>query len=610
MVTTRNRGVLQLKEQPLTAAESSDKSRGLRKRGRPVSTAVTTTQRATKQATSRKRTLRDAGLAKNAPQTRKKKAPRGAVVDEHAGTAPEAPFYDAINRTLKKPSKGNGRAGTEEDDDAERQLQQESHGGQENEKAEVGNALGRLRTIEKLSEANEGGQIRLGERGEQSSDDGEEEVQGASSRTVTRSSSSQTKNLEKTTLADPIPPDMKYMEPKSEEYTYPTIFLSCNKLNSMISDMNKTAWMNLKGEWAEELRHQEDEHGSENDTQWAARHAEFNKTRSCQRFFRTAMDLAERFRSMPNASDLEAQYTFLRTQHQNIKKDVTTMQALARQIKEELQKGGSGKELSEKSSAKQDGMVKSICRRLIPALVFGLKEAMLLGGSNRMPETPEKISSAQGKFMACTLQPALLITGTINQLYSVIEPDSTSKEHNSEDSESTTSVEPGRSDQSKHRAFEIFKRKLSVLNTHLLAGMQKLKHAAEARKRRLMVEEDVRQARQVRAEEEEKIAARQEKQMKLFNVSTHNLPTREDRPQRRYHSYYQRHGWHEHEDREILDMIRKVRSPDVGVFVTRLPERTEPQVEQRMSDMRARMRAKFLAAGLNPPRWCYTREIK
>lgn len=141
----------------------------------------------------------------------------------------------------------------------------------------------------------------------------------------------------------------------------------------------------------------------------------------------------------------------------------------------------------------------------------------------------------------------------------------------------------------------------------LPTSMETPREIAEAsQKRREMIERE-RLAREAREKEEEILCEQRQRQMMLFIASTrkpshegqerHVLPSHE--------GYYQKHGWYIWEDEIILDMIRKVKSPNIKVLAKQFPWRTVAEVEQRVMDLRARMKLKFETQGRQPPKWCY-----
>ncbi|QPH11008.1 hypothetical protein C2857_002565 [Epichloe festucae Fl1] len=116
------------------------------------------------------------------------------------------------------------------------------------------------------------------------------------------------------------------------------------------------------------------------------------------------------------------------------------------------------------------------------------------------------------------------------------------------------------------------------------------KEIAEAsRKRSEMIERD-RLAREARDKEEEILCQERQRQMLLFIASTRK-PSHEGQERHvlaSHDKYHQKHGWYRWEDEIILDLIRKVKSPDTKVLAEeKFPWRTVAEVNQRVKDLRA-----------------------
>ncbi|GAB0132279.1 hypothetical protein EsDP_00000720 [Epichloe bromicola] len=131
--------------------------------------------------------------------------------------------------------------------------------------------------------------------------------------------------------------------------------------------------------------------------------------------------------------------------------------------------------------------------------------------------------------------------------------------------------------------------------------------AEASRERRKLIERE-RLAREARDKEEEIICEERQRQMMLFIAST-RMPWHEGQERHiasaSHEGYHQKHGWYIWEDEMILDMIRKVKSPDAKALVEQFPWRTVAEVKERVKDLRARMKLKFETQGRQPPKWCY-----
>ncbi|KAG6040732.1 hypothetical protein E4U41_007294 [Claviceps citrina] len=406
---------------------------------------------------------------------------------------------------------------------------------------------------------------------------------------------------------DTKPMHMKYVEPEPADADPITVSISCSELNSLITDMKKKGWTNRKGEWSLKLFLQkyDDDDEDEDEHKWIPR-IKTSDSDKCTSLLKRAAEFGRFLHAM--SRDLEAQRQAIRERSKDVEAGLATMSDLVQHIKKEATGAESRAARAEKP--RDNKLVTSIRKRLIPILVLILKEALLLGGSSRISHRGkhERIGPEEGTFMACTLQFALHIVGFIEQLYVVIAnlvPEEDDDEATSEVSKVTQRRK--RAEEAHRAMFGSFNSHLSALRNTLLGGRRALKEKAEAPRRRSEMKARDEAARQRRDSEELKILQTREKQYLDFVASTHEpvVQTEENRDLHRHRSYYLKHGWHYWEDLEMLEWIRKVKSPEAEILATRFPGRTEAEIVQRLRELRGWMKVKFEKQGQRPPKWCY-----
>ncbi|KAK9440619.1 hypothetical protein VB005_05251 [Metarhizium brunneum] len=393
--------------------------------------------------------------------------------------------------------------------------------------------------------------------GEDSSSD--DDVREVTSSAVAPDSASRTNNVEHIAGKAVISTNIGYIEPEPPDRSASTYYLNCGGLNEMINAMGKQGWMGTKGEWADQLLQIEKESKTE---------SEAIKADNCTKLFHETIALWQICKDMPKAPSLNSQAQYLREHSQSIQKNLKVVRSLTKQVKSEASK-----------------------RKLMPALVLALKEALLLGGYSRLKSKPETISIKNGQFMACTLQFAFRIVGFIDQLYDVVLTHLKSQEKNENTVRSM-----------RDRTRMAFANHVRVLEPRILLGMNELKRLAEAPILNAELAEQSRQLREAQEERDQIIKEKNDEQMRLFVASTQR--TLEDTPKPR-DEYYDRHGWRLWEDEVLLGVIRKTRSPNLVLLSRQVPGRSLQEVTNRVAELRESMRVKYEAAAILPPKWCH-----
>lgn len=613
MVRTRqSAAAAQQNESANNDGEIADKRERKPKRGVARKTAQIVTARSLGKRTR--------GEAEPDAPRQKRPATKRTVVDEHEDEVPRDPmFFEAINNRVAGKTSAKGKASARKNE----QLSKERRKPRVDEVAEAreGDAAVRDSQEDKVAEAqyedDTAQESQAEENGEdieaeddhesdmfvqqEDEDDGEEaerqlheEEQADDDDSVQEiPQSSRTRNLEHIASVDVISTDMTYIEPEPQGASPLVFSLDCDGLNTIIADMGKRGWMNEKGEWADELLQNEEEFETETETQWQTRHSEVIKTKNCMKLFLGVMELYQNCKDMPNAPALDEQAEFLRTHSQEIQKNLKQVRNVTRQIKNQASKsiqGNSKQNTAEHQRRKE--LWTCIYKRLIPVLVLALKEALLLGGYSRYETKPETISGKDGRFMACTLQFAVRIVGFIDQLYTLV------MQHLATEEDTENKVHKAM--RSHRRAFANHFR---VLQPRVLAGMQELKRRAEAPVRQIEMAERSLRAREAQEESDRIIREKQDRQMMLFIASTHRVRERPPPPPR--DEYYEKHGWRMWEDEILLGVIRKTKSPNLAVLARQIPGRSTVQVIDRVGELRELMKAKYEAAGVPPPKWCF-----
>ncbi|KHN99012.1 uncharacterized protein MAM_02710 [Metarhizium album ARSEF 1941] len=534
---------------------------------------------------------------------------RTALEDENEDDVPrDQTFYDEINEKAALRAKAKRRFVTwrEYYAAAEEQLLQESQQSERHavpETSEQGNSSSRYGPVEpsddggvahesheqvgRQEDAGVGGNGDEAEESEEEDDNSDHGAPEATSSAVASGNASRMEKLEHVAHMDAISTDMAYIEPEPPDTSVSTFNLDCDGLTTMITAMGGRGWMDQRGEWADGLLRIEEESRAASEVIGA---------NDCKKLFHEIIALWRSLKDIPKAPSLNLQARYLREHSRKIQKHLKLVRTLTGQVKSDasksnLRRGNSKSKRNVHAQGQQRDLLKRIHGMLIPALVLALKEALLLGGYSRLRTKPEVIGCKGGLFMACTLQFALRVVGFIDQLYGV------AMAHLPPEKEKESAAATAR-----RRTRMEFANCMQVLKPRILAGMNELKRLAESPPLQVQLAERSRSLREAQEERDRIIRQKKDEQMMLFVASTKRMP--EDTPKPR-DEYYDRHGWRLWEDEVLLGVIRKTRSPNLVLLTRQVPGRSLGEVTNRVIELREWIKAKYEAAGVLPPKWCY-----
>ncbi|TWU75015.1 hypothetical protein ED733_006136 [Metarhizium rileyi] len=551
----------------------------------------------------------------------KRSASRTVEHDEYEDEAPNSPgYFKTINdkAAWRPKTKGKTFVVCEDDGTAEEQLLQESQDRERNSSEEQKDSSNRNghanlpdashdENVSQNEEERERGvgtgtdEEYVGGREDEDQDDvdnrsqggvedgesssSEDDVQEVTGSAIVPGNSSHIHNLEAVACIDVISTTMAYIEPEPRDIGVPTFNLKCDGLNTMITTIGSRHWMNQKGEWADILLQIKDKPHKE---------SAGTKSDNCTRLFEQIITLWRNCRDMPKAPPLNTQVEFLRQHSPDIRQNLDAVHSLTGKIKSEASKPlrlrGTSKQKQD-AKRKRRNLLTCMREMLVPALVLALKEALLLGGFSRLGTKPETIGSIHGQFTACTLQFALRIVGFIEQLYGVVLTHLIPETEN----ESTVTW-------TQRQNWLTFAAHLQVLKPRIIGGMEELKRLAEAPIRNARWQEQARRIQEAREEADRTTREKADEQLMLFVASTQR---RSGDPVKERDDYYDKHGWRLWEDEVILGVIRRTEYPNLVVLARQVPGRNIAEVISRVQELREAIKAKYEAAGIAPPKWCY-----
>ncbi|KND88589.1 hypothetical protein TOPH_06748 [Tolypocladium ophioglossoides CBS 100239] len=370
-----------------------------------------------------------------------------------------------------------------------------------------------------------------------------------------------------------------------------TVDITSDGLRGMVRLVGHRGWTNEGGQYADELLRQEDE----SEKEWMGRNSKYLKGDGrCKRLYAEVHHLLKLYQGGPKFPDLDGQIVYLREQKEAIEEAVNAIQASIDGIVTDMEKTMTNfaRNVDKRWKWAKEA-AKSLYRRIIPLLVLCFKQSFLVGTAAVMEDdTPE-----EGQFKACTIQPQLVITRWIVLLYDVLRDE---LENNpprpttdaKKEQENLDTVAKQRGYLGKH---------LDRFHERLKLAKKELKGRTDAPRLRQQAIENDRQAQAAREEKERNMREARDRQMQLFAESTQRMRAAEPRDE-----YYEKQGWYLWEDERLLDMIRRVVSPDVYALQACLPRRSLEELKRRVVELRDESRRKYEAAGFAPPMWCYS----
>ncbi|KAK7426599.1 hypothetical protein QQZ08_006929 [Neonectria magnoliae] len=364
---------------------------------------------------------------------------------------------------------------------------------------------------------------------------------------------------------------------------------------------------------------------------WLKRHEDFLRPEKCKNLFTHLNNLRELCHDMPKATDIEDQSKYRLEKNDFFQKSFTTIESLVTYICKRI----SDQMLPDTDRKVKWGnpAVKTLHEKIIPMLLVVLKESFLAGGALTF-DKEKKSDLNEGCFTSSTLTLPLKVVGWVSRLYEVgtqyldqfppkplSDSEAAAKKIRSANlqrgwlrkplTNMQTALEKakGRLDylaSAPQRKKEIMERRLQMQKKLERDRQEKRKRREKDRQEAMEMDQVLREERE-RMELEERKA--QDLQMQLFVGSIQRMrapKANEANEVSARDAYYSKHGgWYQWEDERLLQMIRTVEEPDLRALTPLVPERSVDEVAQRVRDLKERVRAKYEAAELVPPAWCY-----
>lgn len=368
-----------------------------------------------------------------------------------------------------------------------------------------------------------------------------------------------------------------------------TIPITSDGLRGMVKLMGRRGWTNEGSEYAYELLRQ----GDESEEEWLDRNGRCLKGGGrCKQLYAEVHHLLKLCQGVPQFPDLDGQIGYLDEQKVAVKKAVNAIQAsidgVVKDIKMVMTKSTRNVDKRWRSAKEA---VNSLYLRIIPLLVLCLKQAFLVGTTATMEDdTPE-----EGQFIACTIQPQLVITRRIAFLYDVLREELENKPPRpvADSREEQETSDPA----AKQRAY--LGQHLDKFYKRLKQAMAELKRRADAPRLRQQAMENHRRVQAAREERERNVREARDRQMQLFAESTQRMRAAQPRDE-----YYEKHGWYLAEDEALVKLMKEFASPDAYTLKAAVKGRGLEELVRRVDKLRDSSRRKHEARGVRPPWWC------
>lgn len=420
-----------------------------------------------------------------------------------------------------------------------------------------------------------------------------------------------------------------FIEPPEEtENDEPiTIKLERKHLDTILSHMGKKGWTN-ETNWSVELLRGKDEE----EEAWLNRQRPYLKrTRA---LFKNLDTLRSLCHETPKFPDVGNQSQYLRQHSDEFGKSMSTIRKSVEKVSSRITAQLDTSTHDEESHKEVIRLIRALTKKIIPMLVLLLKEVFMLGGVTNNNGVISPLATCE--FTLSSLQFVLRVTGWTKRLYGLMRAFS-----------EAYPPKPTQSDRKKDflRKSEKFRGWVEVplkqmikdadtaldqLHRQLNAPLHRKE--AEEKDRAVRIQREKRERERIDAEDRQMqlfIESMQRKSMKRHESqvsstllrSTASHPVRAEvldprppapshrAPRRRKDAYFQKNGkWYYWEDSLLLDMIRKVLKPNIQVLKESFTHRSVREVEDRIGVLKDRVRARYEAAGTDPPLWCYRHE--
>ncbi|KAF7560293.1 hypothetical protein G7046_g3848 [Stylonectria norvegica] len=381
--------------------------------------------------------------------------------------------------------------------------------------------------------------------------------------------------------------DSIVIEPPGPTEEVIKVEMKTNAVEVMELKMSHDAWTGDES-WKEDFLLKEEE--SEED--WFKRHKSWVHAQYCDNLFKHLFRLWGLCHGMPHAPDFEAQGDYLR---ENITAAQETVNGINHLVDAICKRMGTQLELEAASDDPRRKWarraVKCLYRRIIPMLVLVQNEAVKAGGLLLVNGEP-KILPPTGEFTSSTLNYMVRIQGWMERLYNTMNEELEVHPYQPKRDESAFARKK-RETVGNTRAK--FTKQMRTVKQNLEMAMRQLDDIAKMPQRlKEAAASDMALRLEAQRKKEERRLA-DDKQMQLFVNSTQPRDV-----------YFERYGgWYLWEDDRLLRVIRKVLKLNARTLVQLVPDRTAEEVEQRVRDLKERMRRKYEAQDIEPPQWCY-----
>ncbi|KAJ3519167.1 hypothetical protein NM208_g14232 [Fusarium decemcellulare] len=405
--------------------------------------------------------------------------------------------------------------------------------------------------------------------------------------------------------------DSLFIDPSGEDEATIRVKIHGRMVQKLFTLMTFSAWTG-KRKWAEDVRVKV--HESEPD----------RRKKPAGRSEALMFDLYDLWglcSEIPRAPHFERQHAYQREKAGAFKKSISTISYHVERYASYITTRMESSETNSEEVKNGRIVVKQLYRRIIPMLVFILKQAFLAGCDESSGEDADAVKQ-NGEFTKYILQLLERTTGWIKRLGHVMlgwlelhPPKLASQSIVARD---------------RARNIQAYRQKLIAdtgsLQKALEDALKKHGELAKAPERDRREREKRERALREREEQEKKLREAQDLQMQRFILSTQrkrlSRPTAHRSTQASNEAanqstwvasqslsgdeYFEKHGgWRYWEDDRLLNTIRNTLRPNYRVLTDMLPGRSIEEVEQRAKHLRMNIRRKYEKAGWQPPAWSY-----
>lgn len=403
-----------------------------------------------------------------------------------------------------------------------------------------------------------------------------------------------------------FPEDSLLVDVPGQAGSSPTTEISSEFLSLLVSKMSEKGWAE-DSDWLTEFAPKVDQDSAV----WLRKHVTSIRSKQCRSLFRHLSVLREITSEMPKSPDIDEQFDFLREKKSYLDTAFSSIRGLVDQIARKISSeiGMADEETDSEEPRRVGQIVASLHSKIIPMLVLVLREAFMVGGHQLSAKNGQRLPLEKGEFTSSTLQILLRIIGWTQRLHKNMWEYLQCYPPKPVNETKTAINLVARRQRGREKAGGY----LDKVQAEFRKSMETLDRLARAPELERQARENDRKMKLHREQKDRERREAQERQWQLFVCSTQQLgsaarstPAPQQGHQGSSEDYYQRYGgWHYWEDDKLLNTIRKVLRPNMSVLATRVPSRSVAEVEQRVKELKDRMREKYEQSNMVPPQWCY-----